>query len=222
MPTSAIQLNSDQLNATPEVATPQLHRLQLATESLATSSSPVSAGLPRSELTHDSTRTPMPSISSGLVATACASSTSARKPAEREDQRQRVLARAEQERPAEAEQRQADDLQYTGHHQLPGRHHRGGAPDPLLAVDERRRQHRTARHRGGQRVSGVERRLGPPLPHVDSGGAQQGALDLGEAVHRGHRRDDSGQHPPPVRRVAGSSTLWRADRGPAPARRPAR
>src|SRR3954468_1602908 len=77
--TSAIQLNSDQPNATPS------SRRDRLTDSSWDSVSrhllrPVSDGLPRIELNHDSSRTPMPSMSSGRVATACASTIRARNP----------------------------------------------------------------------------------------------------------------------------------------------
>ena len=39
------------------------------------------------------------------------------------------------------------------------------------------------------------------------GGSQQGALDLREAVHRGHRRDHRAHQPPPVGRVQASPRL---------------
>src|SRR6185437_1520055 len=77
--TSATQFNSDQLNATAKSRRPRL------TDSSCISVSrhlvrPVSAGLPRIELNHAKTRVPMPSISSGRDATACASSSSATNP----------------------------------------------------------------------------------------------------------------------------------------------
>ena len=121
--------------------------------------------------------------------------------AERKDKGQRVFGRAEQERATQTQQGEADDLQHTRHHQLPGRHHRRCSPEPLLAVDERGREHRAAGHGGRQRVARVEGGLRPPLVHLDACRLQQRALDLSEAVHRRHRRGDRGQHPQPLGRV---------------------
>src|SRR6185295_17480751 len=77
--TSATQLNRDQLNATPRA-----RRLKLTDSSCCSISRhfsrPASAGLPRNELNHDNTRTPMPSICCGLDATDCANSSSATNP----------------------------------------------------------------------------------------------------------------------------------------------
>ena len=164
----------------------------------------------------------MPSISSGLVATACASSDDGEEAAEREDQRQRVLAGAKQERAAEAEQRQADDLQHAGHDQLPGRHHRRGAPHPLLAVDERRRQHRAAGHRGRQRIAGIERGLGTPLPHLDARPTAAACAGSGRSCASTPSRRRPRPAPTTSSPSTGSSTPWRADPTPAPTRRPAR
>ena len=105
----------------------------------------------------------MPSIRSGRDATACASSSRATKPPSVKIRDSGFLLAPSRNAPPRPKQREADHLQHARHHQLPGRHHRRRAPDPLLAVDERGRQHRAAGHRGGQRVAGVEGRLRPPL-----------------------------------------------------------
>ncbi len=118
--------------------------------------------------------------------------------AERKDKGQRVFRCAEQECAAQAQQGQADCLQHASHDQLPGRDDRRCAPLPLLAVDERGREHRAAGHGGGQRVTGVEGGLRPPLFHLNARGLQQCSLDLREAVHGRQRREDSGKHPQPL------------------------
>ena len=149
---------------------------------------PVSAGLPRTELTHDKTRRPIPSISSGRDATACANSNNTTKPPRVNNSENGLFFAPSKNAPPRPEQRQADRLQHTRHDQLPTPPRRG-TPEALLPEQERRRQHRTARQRGTQRVDGVEGGLRAELFDVHPGGSQQGALDLREAVHRGHRRD---------------------------------
>ena len=143
----------------------------------------------------------MPSIRSGRDATACASSSRAMKPPSVKIRDSGFLDAPSRNAPPRPEQGETDHLQHTRHHQLPGRHHRRGAPDPLLAVDERGREHRAAGHGGRQRVARVEGGLRPPLMHLDARRLQQRALDLREAVHRRHRRGDRGQHPQPLGRV---------------------
>ncbi|OBI14150.1 hypothetical protein A5714_14250 [Mycobacterium sp. E2462] len=72
-------MSSDQLNATDRSRRPRLTDSSCISVSRHRCS-PASAGRPRTELTHDRTRQPIPSISSGRDATACASSSSATKP----------------------------------------------------------------------------------------------------------------------------------------------
>ena len=120
--------------------------------------------------------------------------------ADGEQQRERIVLGAQQECATEAQQGQSHHLERAGHHQLPGGHHRGGTPESLLAVDEGRREYRSARHRRAQCVAGVERRFRPPLLHRDSRGTEQRPLNLGEAVHREQGRGDRGEYPPEIRR----------------------
>lgn len=121
--------------------------------------------------------------------------------AQSEQQREWLVLGAEDERPAEAEQRQSDGLQHSRHHQLPGRHQRRGTPKSLLAKQKRRGDHRTARQRGAQRVGRVIGRLGSQLLHPYPGRGQQRPLYLGETVHQQHGGQRGGQQPPPLRPI---------------------
>ena len=125
--------------------------------------SPVSDGLPRNAFSQDSTRTPMPSICCGLDATDWRQQQQDHEPAEGEDQRQRVLAGAQQERAAQAEQRQPDHLQHA--RTSPTATTPPPAKRPTAAAGDRRTSPRAPDRpaASSQCVAGVERGLRAPL-----------------------------------------------------------
>ncbi len=151
-----------------------------------------------------------------MDATDCASTSSATNPPSVKISDNGFLLAPSRKAPSEAEQRQADGLQHTRHHQLPRRDHGRRAPQSLLSIHERGGEHRTAGHRRRQRVARVERGLRTPLPDV--GRPPTSAACAGSERSCASTPAPRTRRPAPTTRsrTTGFATPWRA--GPTPAR----